>query len=145
MLVSVVCMYIRVFCMPNIENVLHFMYIHKYMYTVTGFTEFKAHYHTILRLLPDDYHMTAGKLVNYINDDQICAILSSNNPSIANKMILDCLIEKLSCAEELLDVCVQLENITASHDMRIVINKIRLGMYCYCVLVKLHNYTVIFY
>lgn len=110
------------------------MYVHMYVYTVTGFTEFKAHYHTILRLLPDDYQMTAGKLVNYINDDQICAILSSNNSTIANKMILDCLIERLSCTEELLDVCVQLENIITSHDMRIVINKIRLGKYRHCIL-----------
>ena len=85
--------------------------------------------------MPDDYRLTAGKLLNYINDNQICAILSSNNPTIANKIILDCLIEKMSCTEELLDVCVQLESITTSHDLKIVINKIKFGKYCCCTLV----------
>ena len=77
--------------------------------------------------MPDDYQLTAGKLLNFINDDQICAILSSNNSTIANKTILDCLIERISCTEELIDVCHQLENITTSHDLKIVINKIRFG------------------
>jgi len=74
-----------------------------------------------------DYELTVGKLQNYISDDQICAILSSNNSSIANKMILDYLIERMSCREGLLDLCDQLENITTSHDLKTVINEIRSG------------------
>ena len=87
----------------------------------------KAHYHTILRLMPDDYELTVGKLVNCISDDQICTILSSSNSTVANKIILDCLIERMRCREELLDLCDQVEKITTSHDMKIVINEIRLG------------------
>ena len=77
--------------------------------------------------MPDDYELTVGKLQSYISDDQICAILSSSNSTLANKIILDCLIERMSCREELLDLCNQLENITTSHDMKIVINEIRFG------------------
>ena len=77
--------------------------------------------------MPDDYELTVGKLVNSISDDQICIILSSSNSTIANKVILDCLIEKMRCREELLDLCDQLENITTSHDLKTVINDIRLG------------------
>ena len=77
--------------------------------------------------MPDDYELTVGKLLNYISDDQICVILSSSNSTIANKIILDCLIERMSCREDLLDLCDQLENITTSHDLRIVIDEIRLG------------------
>ena len=93
----------------------------------TDFTKLKAHYQTILRLMPDDYELTAAKLVNFISDDQICTILSNNKSSIANKIILDCLIERMRCREELLDLCDQLENITTSHDMKIVISDIRIG------------------
>ena len=77
--------------------------------------------------MPDDYELTVGKLQNYISVDQICAILSSSNSTSANKIILDCLIERMSYKEELLDLCHQLENITTSHDMKIVTNDIRLG------------------
>ena len=94
---------------------------------ITDFTVLKAHYHTILHLMPDEYELTVGKLQDYISVDQICAILSSSNSTSANKIILDCLIERMSYKEELLDLCHQLENITTSHDMKIVINEIRLG------------------
>ena len=77
--------------------------------------------------MPDDYEMTIGKLQNFITDDQICAILSTNNTFTANKMILECLIERMSCREDLLDLCDQLENIDTSQNLRIVINKIRFG------------------
>ena len=77
--------------------------------------------------MPDNYEQSVGKLQNYISDDQICMILSSNNSTAANKIILDCLIEKMSCREELLDLCDQLENITTSHQMMMVISKIRSG------------------
>ena len=78
-------------------------------------------------MMPDEYELSVGKLVNYISDDQIGTILSSSNASVANKLILDCLIERISCKEELLDLCDQLESIIASHDLKIVINEIRLG------------------
>ena len=77
--------------------------------------------------MPDEYELTVGKLQNYISVDQICSILSSSNSTRANKIILDCLIERMNYKEELLDLCHQLENITTSHDMKIVINEIRLG------------------
>ena len=77
--------------------------------------------------MPYDYELTVGKLLNYINDDQICAILSSGNSTIANKLILDCLIERMTYKEELLGLCDQLEKITTLHDMKIVMDEIKLG------------------
>ena len=106
--------------MLRVCTLLSFMY-------VTDFTELKAHYHNILHLMPDDYELTVGKLQNYISFDQICIILSSASSSIANKLILDYLIERMSCREELLDLCDQLESITTSHDIKLIINKLRLG------------------
>ena len=78
-------------------------------------------------MMPDEYELSVGKLVNYISDDQIGTILSSGNASVANNLILDCLIERISCKEELLDLCDQLESIIASHDLKVMINEIRLG------------------
>ena len=87
----------------------------------------KAHYHAILHLMPHDYELTVGKLQNNLSDDQICAILSSSSSNTANKIILDCLIERISHREELLDLCDQLEIITTSNDLRIIVNEIRSG------------------
>ena len=78
-------------------------------------------------MMPDEYELSVGKLVNYISDDQIGTILNSSNVSVANKLILDCLIERISCKEELLDLCDQLESIITSHDLKVMINEIRLG------------------
>ena len=93
----------------------------------TDFTELRAHYHNILHSMPDNYVLTVGKLVNYFSDDQTCVILSSSNSTIANKLILDYLIERMSCREESLDLCDQLESISTSNDMNIAINELRLG------------------
>ena len=96
---------------------------------VTDFTELKAQYYNILQLLPDNYELTVEKLLDYINDDKICAILSSDNSAVANKIILDCLIERMTRKEELLDLCHQLENVTTSNDLKVIINEIRFGQH----------------
>ena len=79
--------------------------------------------------MPDNYEQSVGKLQNYISDDQICMILSSSNSTTANKMILDCLIERMSCREELLDLCDQLESISTSHQLDMLISEIKSSRY----------------
>ncbi|XP_065894902.1 uncharacterized protein [Dysidea avara] len=87
----------------------------------------KKHYSTILHLMPDDYEKCVGRLQNYLTDDHICVILSSSNSVGANKVILDCLIERIRSETELLDFCDQLQAITSKHEMMSVINEIRHG------------------
>ena len=77
--------------------------------------------------MPDNYEQSVGKLQDYISDDQICMILSSSDSITANKIILDCLIERMSCREEVLDLCNQLETITTSHQLMMVISEIQFG------------------
>ena len=77
--------------------------------------------------MPDDYEITVGKIQDYITDDQISAILGTGNSSVANKMIVDCLIERISCREELLDLCDQLEKITSLNEMKSVTKETKLG------------------
>ena len=75
--------------------------------------------------MPEDYELTVGKLQNCISDDQICAILVSETFTIANKIILDCLIERINVKKDLLDLCDQLEKIASSQDLKGVINEIK--------------------
>lgn len=94
---------------------------------VTEFTTLKTHYPTILQLMPENYELSVGELQNYFSDDQICAILISSNSTIANKKILDYLIERMRYKGDLLDLCDQLEKIITSDDLNIVVNEIRSG------------------
>ena len=101
---------------------------------IVDFVLLKTHYHNILRWMPDNYERSVVKLLNYISDDQICMILSCSSSTAANKMILDCLIEKISCRKELLNLCDQLKTISTSHQLNTLISQIRSGMYKYCVI-----------
>jgi len=77
--------------------------------------------------MPQNYELTLGRLQNYISDDQMCIVLSCNSFSVANKMILDCLVERIKFGEDLFDFCDQLEMVTGSQDLNIIINEIRSG------------------
>ena len=94
---------------------------------VTEFSMLKTHYLTILQLMPENYELSVGELQNYFSDDQICNILISSNSTIANKKILDYLIEGMRYKEDLLDLCDQLEKIITSDDLNIVVNEIQSG------------------
>ena len=83
----------------------HVSILYSYTHILTDFAQLKTHYHAILQLMPDNYEQSVGKLQNYISDDQICMILSSSNSTTANKIILDCLIERMNCRGDLLDLC----------------------------------------
>jgi len=102
--------------------------VHMY---ILDFTSLKVHYHTILQFMPEDYEQCVGKLQDYINDDQMCMILSCTNITTAKKIILDCLIERMSYREDLLDLCDQLEKIATSNQLSMLITELRSGVnYC---------------
>ena len=105
------------------------------------FAGLKEHYHTILHLMPNYYQPTIAKLQDCISDDQICVILSSGNSTDANKIILDCLIERMKYRKDLLVLCDQLESIITSHEAKILINKIRSGQMVDTLFPKLAYFT----
>lgn len=106
----------------------HVRYICTAYILFADLTELKAHFHGLLRSMPDDYMQTIVTLQKYFTDDQLRIVLNSDNSTIANKLILDYLIEGISCKEELRDIYDQLDNINRSHDS---ISK-RYGQSCYC-------------
>ena len=77
--------------------------------------------------MPDEYEQSVDKLQEYISDDQMCVILSSSNSTIANKIILDCLIERMNCREDLLDLCHQLERLATSQQLSVLVRELRSG------------------
>ena len=89
--------------------------------------------------MPEDYELNVGKLQNYITFDHICTILSCSNSTVANKMILDCLIKRMRCKKDLLDLCDALDHIATSEELKTVINKLRSGK-CYYVCIISYKY-----
>lgn len=77
--------------------------------------------------MPSNYEMSIEKLQNCISDDAICRIFSSGDAITANKVLLDCLIEKMNHREEILDLCDQLERINTSEQLNLLVNELRSG------------------
>ena len=84
----------------------------------------------ILQSLPMDYENTLNLLQNYLTDDQICQILSSSNYSAANKIILDCLIEKFKESVNIPELCKKLEliaSLSTSKQLSGIVNELKEG------------------
>lgn len=90
----------------------------------------KDKYSSLLQSFPVAHLSTLECLQDYLTDDCICAVVESANADLANKMMLDCMISKLTCKEDLLDFFDQLEEITSEHNMRSIVNELRQGN-CY--------------
>ena len=92
-----------------------------------GFIEIKKHYHDILHLMPDNYEQTLHKLQSVITGDETAEILEIVSPDIANKKILDCLIQKMENREHMLDFCEHLEKVIASQNLKTIVSEIKTG------------------
>ena len=72
---------------------------------------------------------TVDCLQDYLTDDCICVVVGCTDAIMANKMILDCMVSKLSSKEDLLDFFDQLEKITGTHNLEPIVNELRQGWY----------------
>jgi len=99
-------------------------------YFASEFNSLLIRYIDILNSMPEDYGQTLHILQNYISVDQISNILDCPDHVISNRMILDCLVEKLlHCKNDLLSLCHQLSRINSSA-LLLLINEIRKGIAC---------------
>ena len=97
---------------------------------ILDFVHIKEQYYSILKLMPVEFELTLETLQEYINDEQMGVVLSSENSTIANKIILDCLIEQINHKEDVSKFCEQLAKINNStKQMETVITKLRNGGY----------------
>ena len=92
-----------------------------------GFDEVKLHYNKILQLMPDDHLETVSKLQEYFSDDEIASVLEEKDSKVANKRILDSLIQRMKVREEMLDFCDQLEKISKSQELKAITSEIQKG------------------
>ena len=89
--------------------------------------------------MPDKFVLTLGALQECVSDEKMCAVLNSENSTIANKIILDCLIEQVNCKDDVFNLCNQLFKINKSKEMETVIEKIRTGTYILCFMWEDHS------
>ena len=89
----------------------------------------KHKYPALLQAMPVEHLSTLDCLQDYLTDDCICVVIESVNANLANKVMLDCMISKLTCKEDLLDLFDQLEKISGADSLRSVVNDLRQGCY----------------
>ena len=73
----------------------------------------RSKYDDIVQSLPSDYEKTLQVVQDHLTDDQICDVFTSPNYTIANRTILNCLMEKVKCSANIAGFCDQLEKITS--------------------------------
>lgn len=97
---------------------------------LTGLQLLISRYDVVLQSLPMDYENTLNLLQNYVSDDQMCQILNSSNYNAANKIILDCLIEKFKGSVDVSELCKKLEliaSLSTSKELSNIINELKAG------------------
>ena len=100
-----------------------------YMLPFVDLEILKHKYTALLQAFPVTHLSTLECLQDYLTDDCICVVVESTNADLANKMMLDCLISKLTCKEDLLDFFDQLDEIKNAQNLVSTVYGLRQGMY----------------
>jgi len=88
----------------------------------------QSKYTAILQSFPNEFSQTLEDLQDDLTPECIFAILKDEiSTELANKMMLDCMIAKISCKGGILDFCDQLEKISNAPKMSTVIRQLRAG------------------
>ena len=77
--------------------------------------------------MPKDYGQTLNVLQQDITDDEMASILEIDDHDLANRKILNCLIQKMKNRVQMLDLCDQLEKVITSQDLKTIIDEIKTG------------------
>ena len=105
----------------------------------------RSKYDVIVQSLPSDYEKTLQVVQDNLTDDQICDVLTSPNYTIANKTILNYLMEKVKCTANIAEFCDLLEKITSLLPdpgiLITIVNELRTGtlMMLKCMLFMIYN------
>ena len=88
----------------------------------------RSKYDVIVQSLPSDYEKTLQAVQDHLTDEQICGVLTSTNYTIANKTILNCLMEKVKSTADILQLCDQLVKISSESRMLCsIVSELRIG------------------
>jgi len=98
---------------------------------MTAIHMIKSKYNAIIQSLPSDYEKTLQAAQDHLTDDQICEVLTSSNPTVANKAILNCLMEKVKCTADVIEFCELLDKIISILPdpgvLAVIVNDLRTG------------------
>jgi len=93
----------------------------------------RSKYDNIVQSLPNDYEKTLQAIQDFLTDDQICNVLTSPDCTIANKTIVNFLMEKVKSVDDIADFCDQLDKITSllpdteTIMLMMIVNELRRG------------------
>ena len=83
---------------------------------------------SLLDNMPENFESSLASLQHIFTDEQICDILSVPGARSCNQKILSCLIECVSCEEDVLDLCSHLEKIMGSPALVSIVEELRKGI-----------------
>jgi len=122
--------------------------LHYTIYSI--YVGLRSKYDVIVQSLPCDYEKTLQAVQDHLTDDQICDVLTSPNYTVANKTILNCLIEKVKCTANIVEFSNQLEKIATllpnSETLLSVVLELRAGkeLYAFVLLKNIEKQIVLF-
>ena len=83
---------------------------------------------SLLDNMPENYELSLARLQQLFSDEQICDILGRPEARSCNQKILNCLIERVSCEEDVLDLCSHLEKIMGSPALVGIVEELQEGI-----------------
>ena len=94
----------------------------------TVIPQLESKYFSLLNNMPENFESSLAHLQQILSDEQICDILSVPEARACNQKILSCLIERVTCEEDVLDLCSNLEKITGSPALVGIVKELRTGI-----------------
>ena len=101
------------------------MSVDSLLYPLTGFVQLRSKLKKLDNLMPMNFQKTVDKLSDCFTDKQVSDVFNCQSPKAANEMILKSLTANLSSAKNLLKICEQLEMISTSDKLDMMIGDLK--------------------
>ena len=95
----------------------------------TDLSELRSCYDDIIKNMPDNYYETVQLLERELCDTHISSIFECSHSTAANQIILECLMERVNCKADILDLCEALSLLKNSAQLTQITENIRTGEY----------------
>ena len=79
--------------------------------------------------MPDNYYETVQLLERKLCDTHISSIFECLHFTTANQIIMECLMERVTCKEDILDLCERLLQLKNAPQLTQIIENLRMGEY----------------
>ena len=90
-------------------------------------SELRSRYDDIIKNMPDNYYETVQLLERELCDTHISSIFDCSHFTAANQIILECLIEQVTCKSDILDLCESLSLLKNAAQLTSVLDNLRKG------------------